>query len=86
MATYAALNAPFFAPLRHEKKSVVLERKTAAIQMTRDEKGRFQLGLFTHLLPGTTIELCGPGFNQRTVQVRSAESYYLLLLRSTTIS
>jgi hypothetical protein len=50
--------------------------------------GTMKLGPMLQLPAGSHVELCGPGFNLRTVQVRHRDSYYFVfekdLAKSTT--
>jgi len=62
--------------------SVMLRRRTAAIQITREGHGRSRCGMCLHLLPGAEVEICGEGFSARTVQVRSDGVYYFVLVSS----
>lgn len=60
--------------------SLLLEKPICAIQLLFTEKGEQRLGLLAQLASGTNAEICGPGFNDRTVKVRAnGQSYYVFL-------
>ena len=81
MASYAEPFMPVPGLSLH-KETFILKQKMAALQIIPDKKGRFQSGLFTHLVPESRIELCGAGFNNQTVQIRVESSYYIVLRKS----
>ena len=61
-------------------RSLMLERPICAIQLMYTETGEQRLGLLAQLASGTTAEICGPGFNDRTVKVRAhGQSYFVFL-------
>jgi hypothetical protein len=41
----------------------------SAIQVVLSETGAKQIGLITQITPDGDIQVCGPGFDDRTVQV-----------------
>jgi len=62
-------------------KSYTLGRNVAAIQILAGEgENRSQLGLITQLPEGMEVDIGGPGFNDRTVKVRCAGSFYYVFL------
>jgi hypothetical protein len=67
-------------PETHGQK-VCLFRPISAIQLARDERGKTKLGLLAQLGPGTIVERCGEGFNERTVKVRVKECCYFVFLQ-----
>ncbi|HEX4770738.1 MAG TPA: hypothetical protein VH351_07910 [Bryobacteraceae bacterium] len=50
-------------------ENVTLSRAVCAIQLVQRSNG-LRLGPLTQLRGGTTVELCGEGYNERTVKVR----------------
>jgi hypothetical protein len=51
-----------------------------------DENGGGKLGLLSQLGPGVTVEICGNGFDDRTVKVRTAnQQYYFVFFQDLTL-
>jgi hypothetical protein len=63
------------------ERAYTLPRSVPAIQILPTEDGeRTRLGLITQLPQGAEIEMRGPGFSDRTVNVRcSGASYFVFL-------
>jgi hypothetical protein len=61
-------------------ESCTLLKKIAAIQLvpTGDGDGGARLGTISQLLPGTRLNVCGDGFNERTVKVRCEDGFYFV--------
>jgi hypothetical protein len=58
-----------------------LPRNISAIQILPSDQGEYsRLGLLTQLPEGAEVRLGGPGFDDRTVQVRSGSSMYFVFL------
>lgn len=58
-----------------------LTRKVLAIQLEckgGQSTGAAKLGPIFHLPAGATVDLCGAGFNARTVKVRHHEAYFFV--------
>jgi hypothetical protein len=70
-------NSGTVAPTR----SYLLRKPICAIQLLPDGTGGEKLGLLTQLGSGTNAELCGTGFNERTVKVRVNGRYYFVFLQ-----
>ncbi|MBV8071568.1 MAG: hypothetical protein JO270_16785 [Acidobacteriaceae bacterium] len=49
-----------------------------AMQVKRDMDGNWKMGLLTQLTAASPIEVCGEGFNEKTVKVRVKDSYYFV--------
>ena len=60
---------------------VSLMRPICAIQTSVDESGGGKLGLLVQLETGTTIQVCGEGFNERTVKVNANGRFYFVFLQ-----
>jgi hypothetical protein len=58
--------------------SCTLSKKIAALQLVPTGGGRARLGPISQLLPGTRVQVCGKGFNERTVKVRSEDGFYFV--------
>jgi hypothetical protein len=61
--------------------SCTLSRKIPAIRLegrTGLSGGKAKLGLILHLPAGSRVDICGDGFNPRTVKVRHHDSYYFV--------
>jgi hypothetical protein len=59
----------------------LLRRPICAIQIERDEVGKEKLGLIAQLGTGTPIQVCGPGFNRRTMRVSVNGLYFFVFAR-----
>lgn len=57
---------------------VSLSKSISAIQLVQKENGGAQLGSLSQLGPGTTVERCGDGFNERTAKVRANGQCYFV--------
>jgi hypothetical protein len=65
-----------------EERAYCLSKNIAAIQvLPADGPGEPRLGMITQLPEGAELELCGEGFNERTVRVRWAEGFYFVFLQ-----
>jgi hypothetical protein len=62
-------------------KTVFLTKLIMAIQLTADENGVTKLGPLSQLGSGSTLEICGTGFNERTIKVRMAGQCYFVFLQ-----
>jgi hypothetical protein len=61
--------------------SYTLSRNVSAIQILPPEQGNnSRLGLLTQLPEGAEVHFGGPGFNERTVRVRSGAATYFVFL------
>jgi hypothetical protein len=61
---------------------MTLSKNIAAIQVLPTEgAGEPRLGMITQLPQNAELELCGEGFNERTVRVRWAEGFYFVFLQ-----
>jgi hypothetical protein len=70
---------PFFIPSSDTGgQKIPLSKRISAIQLVRKEDGRARLGLLSQLGPGTILEQCGDGFNERTVKVRTNGQVYFV--------
>ena len=61
--------------------SCTLSRKIAAIRLdgrVGQDPEKAKLGTILQLPAGSNLELCGAGFNTRTVKVRHRNSYYFV--------
>jgi hypothetical protein len=65
------------------ERSYTLSRAVAAIQLVspggHGTKGR--LGSVSQLRPGSVLDLCGDGYDARTVKVRCDGSFYFVFLQ-----
>jgi hypothetical protein len=60
--------------------AVTLPRNIAAIQVVPEANGRTRMGLCTKLKRGSPVEICGAGFSDNTVKIRSQGALYFVLL------
>jgi hypothetical protein len=59
-----------------------LSKNIAGIQvLPAADAGEPRLGMITQLPQGAELEVCGEGFNERTVRVRWAEGFYFVFLQ-----
>jgi hypothetical protein len=58
-----------------------LSKPIAAIHFSVSETGEARTGLITQLPKDAAVEVCGNGFNDRTVAVRWQESFYFVFLQ-----
>jgi hypothetical protein len=58
-------------PLSHP-----LTKNISAIELNGVENGKVRLGPVLQLPHGAQVEVCGDGFNERTVKIRSNGKYY----------
>jgi hypothetical protein len=68
------------APDNYQLSSSTIEcrRRISAIRIAVRTTGEVRLGALTQLEPGTLLELCGAGYNDRTIKVRwSQEVFYV---------
>jgi hypothetical protein len=73
-------NAFFKSAVASSGLKIVLQSPLSAVQMLQEQDGRTHLGLFSKLGPGTIVEGCGNGFNDRTVKVRANGQFYFVFL------
>lgn len=71
----------YFPDPNNHGDRIRLFKPISAIQLVQAEDGGAKLGVISQLGPGTTVEICGSGFNERTVKVRSASQYYFVFLQ-----
>ena len=68
-------------PVRDHAKaedSYSIPRKIAAIEVLGPGQQGAKLGAVTQLPSSTRVEVCGSGFNERTVKIRSNGHYYFV--------
>jgi len=61
---------------------VILQKDIAAIQAPSGGCGRPGLGIVLRLPRGLQVEVCGGGFSERTVKIRSKSDFFFVLRRS----
>lgn len=62
-------------------RHIALPKNIAAIQIQHAEDGRSQLGVIAELPESAELDVCGEGFNARTVKVRWAGQYYFVFMQ-----
>lgn len=77
---YRTMAEPF---LEHAAapKVFALSKPIAAINFHVTETGETRTGLITQLPKDAAVEVCGEGFNERTIAVRWADSLYFVFLQ-----
>lgn len=58
----------------------LLARSVCAISLERLPTGRVRLGSIVSLPEGAPLEICGEGFNERTVKIKWRGNCYFVLL------
>ena len=56
-----------------------LKKDIAAIQVVTTDNGRWRMGICLPLAKGSPITVCGRGFSDATIMVRSADACYYVL-------
>jgi hypothetical protein len=64
--------------------TVVLLKDIAAIQAISNGRGRPGLGVVLRLPRGLQVEVCGSGFSDQTVKVRTNKDSFFVLRRNVT--
>ncbi|MFL6353913.1 MAG: hypothetical protein ACJ74Z_18975 [Bryobacteraceae bacterium] len=65
-------------PRTYPQQTCTLSKKIAALQLVPTGGGGARLGPMSQLEPGTCFYVCGDGFNERTVKVRSKDDCYFV--------
>ncbi len=66
----------------HSLRSYTLSKRVAAIRLTRAARGsEGKLGEIVQLQPGTRLDCCGDGYNERTIKVHYDGSFYFVFLQ-----
>ena len=60
---------------------MTLLKNIAAIELRPAEDGKPSLSAITQLPRDSELQMCGPGFNPRTVKVRSSGQLYFVFLQ-----
>jgi hypothetical protein len=58
-----------------------LSKPIAAINFHLTETGEARTGLITQLPKDAAVEVCGEGFNERTIAVRWKDGFYFVFLQ-----
>ena len=75
-------NEIFIPESGFSRETVALFKSISAIQLIAKEHGEgSKLGLISQLGAGTIVEVCGEGFNERTVKVRAHGQCYFVFLQ-----
>lgn len=61
--------------------SITLSKIIAAINIQETEGGHTHLGLIAQLPSGARLEVCGQGFNERTLKVRWEDRFYFVFVQ-----
>ena len=56
----------------------IVPNRISAIQLTPTNGGGARLGMITQLPQTAQLEVCGDGFNDRTIKVRWRDSFYFV--------
>jgi hypothetical protein len=63
------------------ERSYTLSRTIAGIQLVSGEGKKGRLGAVSQLRPGSVLEFCGDGYDDRTVKVRCNGAFYFVFLQ-----
>lgn len=58
-----------------------LSDEICAMQLLPGENGKAELGPVVTMPKGAQLDACGPGFNERTLKVRSDGAFYFVFLQ-----
>jgi hypothetical protein len=53
-------------------------RRCCAMQIIVHDDGSVHMGLLTQIIPDDSIQVCGEGFNEKTVRVRLGREFYYM--------
>jgi hypothetical protein len=76
MSSSALFEAGWITP-----ESYRLTDQISAFEIAYSEDGAERLGLICRLPAGAELEVCGDGFNHRTLKVRCGEQSYFVFLQ-----
>jgi hypothetical protein len=60
------------------QRARIVPRRICAIELIAGHNERGRLGPITQLPQHAQLEICGDGFNERTVKVRCKDSFYFV--------
>ena len=63
------------------EKTVRTQRKISVIEIDSLGNGDVRLGAISEIPAGGELEICGPGFNGRTVKARYKDSFYFVFMQ-----
>ena len=69
-----------FPPRNAVSSRKVLSNRISALQLIPTDAGQAKLGPLAQLDPGTAVEICGAGYNEKTTKVRVQEKYFFVFL------
>ncbi len=73
-------SASYFSVTHRSIERISLLRTISALELAPDTDGSSKPGVISQLGPGTTVEPCGDGFDDRTVKVHAlGRSYFVFL-------
>lgn len=58
--------------------TIILTKDVSALELTRRENVSGHFGVLAQISKGSTLEICGPGFNQRTYRVLCRNRLYFV--------
>ena len=71
-------NALFFPKDYMPQRARIVPNRICAIELIAGHDNRGRLGGITQLPQHVQLEICGDGFNERTVKVRCQDSFYFV--------
>ncbi|MGA8028311.1 MAG: hypothetical protein WB992_14300 [Bryobacteraceae bacterium] len=71
----------FRSALQGNSSRIILFKNIAAIGANLGEDGKIRMGVMSQLPEGADLEICGEGFNDRTIKVRWQEQFYFIFLQ-----
>jgi hypothetical protein len=77
-------NALFIPERLKTDRSYSILHNISAIELVETDKDKAKLGAVMQLPSGTRVEVCGRGFNDRTVKIRSNDRYYFVFWQDLT--
>jgi hypothetical protein len=77
-------NALFIPERLKTDRSYSILHNISAVELVETDKDKAKLGAVMQLPSGTRVEVCGRGFNDRTVKIRSNDRYYFVFWQDLT--
>lgn len=74
-------DAVFIPACASVERTVVAPTELSAIQIEQTEDGKARLGMIAPIPEGAELEVCGSGFNDRTVKARWQNKFYFVFLQ-----
>ncbi|MBV9267210.1 MAG: hypothetical protein JO061_13655 [Acidobacteriaceae bacterium] len=64
--------------MRNPASDTYSSRRCCAMHLVMEKDGTSHMGLLTQITPDASLEICGDGFNDKTVKVRLGDQFYIV--------